>query len=345
MQQQTILFLGLSSTLAAVVSGKLLLGDVQQPESSVQSQRPAAMAQQPQSSDPFMREYQELERLLEETRAQRKQQQIALAERMGVAPIEEPEPMLGPSEPAEIETPLEAEVPATVEPVEVVPEPEKVVAEPQQPEPVDVVKKQEEAPPEAKQVKAPVEPEKPREVAVEPPPVESKPAPEPTKVAEAPKPVAPVEQEAAKPKAPEPQQMVKREEPKPAKVASTQPLPVKQEPPKEVVKEAAPKAAAVKPPKVKQPESVVAKKKPAPKKRRGISGNHIQMATFTSRKRAQRVVDDLRDAKFNAEVVAVTSRGKRYYLVRDYSPQNKKAALELKKIYDEWLKVDSLVRY
>ncbi|MBT3472323.1 MAG: hypothetical protein HN454_05815, partial [Gammaproteobacteria bacterium] len=114
-------------------------------------------------------------------------------------------------------------------------------------------------------------------------------------------------------------------------------------------KQAVPKSVAVKKAEAVQPKAAIkTSTKSATKttpKRSSKRRKHIQMATFTSKKRAHKVVKDLRDAKFKAEVTAVTSRGKRYYLVRDYSPKNRKQALELKKIYDEWLSVESLVRY
>jgi len=84
----------------------------------------------------------------------------------------------------------------------------------------------------------------------------------------------------------------------------------------------------------------------AAKKRESKLGhNHVQVGAFTNKKRADAIVKDLGESSFKLQIVTVQQGSKTYYLLRDYSASDKKEALRLKKIYDEWLKVESLVRY
>ncbi len=325
MQTQMMIALGLSTVLAGIVGGMLLSGD----ETGIETTPVSALQETPEVTgpqDPFMQEYQELERLLEETRAQRKQQQIQLADQMGVEPpavavadqekaasdnkaAAEAEPESGPT--VEVDTVASVEEGAN-SPNE---EKEKLTA----PKPVEPVK--EEPRPVAKAAVEKVSPEPAPELAPKPKEPQLKVVQQPVEVAkkvEA-KPASSVTDEGEQ-SSPEPESKAE---------ASSIAKPVAPSKP------AAPKKSTPKP--KAKPKT---KSKPLNKRKK-----HIQLATFTSRKRAEAVVADLRDSEFSAEVVAVTSRGKRYYLVRDYSPKNRQEALRLKKVYDNWLKIDSLVRY
>jgi hypothetical protein len=76
MQTQMLISIGLSTALAAVVGGALYLGGDEPAQPPHPSGEESAALGQSRPQDPFLQEYQELERLLEETRAQRKQQQV-----------------------------------------------------------------------------------------------------------------------------------------------------------------------------------------------------------------------------------------------------------------------------
>lgn len=345
MQTQMMIAIGLSSVLAAVVGGGLYLGETESPEVGGGEQGVPIAVEQTNTQDPFLQEYQELEKLLEETRAQRKRQQVKLAQQMGIeteTAVPVAEEKRAPAEVAlqEVVSQSQAEQPPSkVKPAEA---PKKPVVAQRISTPKPVVAEvtpetTSEAPPSklVVQAKSP----KAKEVALK-----SEPA------------TAPVER----------REVVAEQEPVASvkKSVVTQPLPIEKAKVPElqvapaVTKQEVPQAAStpkviaqVKP-QVKSLAKPIAKvqEKPKPKpkqkaKSKSKRKNHIQMATFTSKKRAEAVVKDLRDAHFNAEVVSVKSRGKRYYLVRDYSPKNRKEALALKKVYDGWLKVDSLVRY
>lgn len=334
MQNQMLIAIGLAASLSAIVGGSLYLGGESEPQIEEGRVVTSAAPQKEAVQAPFMQEYQEFERLLEETRAQRKQQQMKLAaplaqevplpeqERVAAvspmvepapAPIVEPVAVVAPA--PVVEKPQAAPVVAKAEPAVAKPQPLPVPSKPKAPMKEEPTA--EKQPPVAL-VKSMLVTEKSKKEGVAQPK-------EKEKVAAAPK----AESKPSEPKA----APVVQPNAKPEKVAKPevkpQPLPVQK------VAERPQKSEVVKP-------------KPKPKKQPKASSkrrNHIQMATFTSKKRATAVVKDLQDAGFNAEVVSVKARGKRYYLVRDYSPKNRKSALALKKVYDEWLKVDSLVRY
>lgn len=322
-----LIAIGLSSALAAVVSGVLYLGEEEHIGGSHEMKKPAATVQQTSAQDPFLQEYQELEKLLEETRAERKRQQVKLAQQIGIQPeedsaqekvaqIKEEVPKDLQKEPVveQQKTPQQVKVAQhSSKPAEITLSPKREQVESAQQTGIQqkgLIVQQPEAQPVADSKKPVVEQPLPGKTIVEPPRKQT------------------------------PSPVVKR---KTEKHVSKKGMAEKAE-----VGKAAPKPQPVSKAQSKsQPQmqaSPKSKTKPKPKSR-SKRRNHIQMVTFTSRKRAEAVVKDLRDANFNAEMVPVRSRGKRYYLVRDYSPKNRKEALALKKVYDEWLKVDSLVRY
>ena len=325
MQTQMMIALGLSTVLAGIVGGMLLSGD----ETGIETTPVSALQETPEVTgpqDPFMQEYQELERLLEETRAQRKQQQIQLADQMGVEPpavaVADQEKAASDNKAAaeaepESEPTVEVDTVASVEEGANSPneEKEKLTA----PKPVEPVK--EEPRPVAKAAVEKASPE---------------PAPE----------LAPKPKESQLKVVQQPVEVAKKVEAKPASSVTEEGR--QSSPESESKAEASSIAKPVAPSKPVAPKKSTPKPKAKPKtksKPLNKRKKHIQLATFTSRKRAEAVVADLRDSEFSAEVVAVTSRGKRYYLVRDYSPKNRQEALRLKKVYDNWLKIDSLVRY
>ena len=277
MTQHTPLFVAFAVALSAVVGGALFFDSDVEPQPPVTPEEPAPQ----QSRDPFVQEYQALEQLLEETRAQRAvrtKQQAEAAVATAVQPTVE-------------------EAPATIQPVEPPEELEETpVIEAALPKPES----------------SPQPESNPQRVEV---------VAEATTVADQPPRVAPQKVEPPVPTEKPKVALLKKVE-SPLKIASIPPQPVK----------------------AKKQKSQKSKKST-----RGIQpmtkGNHVQVGAFTDKKRALSIAKDLAESNFKLKVISVKHGGREFYLLRDYSATTQKEALRLKKIYDEWLNVDSLVRY
>lgn len=75
------------------------------------------------------------------------------------------------------------------------------------------------------------------------------------------------------------------------------------------------------------------------------SASYVQLGSFRNQKRAGTVMNDLKESGFKIVMEQTEQGGEPLYLLRDYSAGSKAQALRLKKIYDSWFSLDSIVRY
>ncbi len=338
MEQKTMLFIGLSAAVAAVIATQLIIGG-DDPEVTNNRAEQGGGLHETRSESASLNEYQELERLLEETRAQRKEQKIALAQKLRSAADSRAETEKTEVKKAEVAQVEENRPEAKTEPTPVAaPQPSAApeTEATESPAPSLAVAAKEKKPVETSPAAVEVaKPKSPAPVpAIEPSQRVSPPAKEPEPVVAT---TVNTQEKAVDSNRADPAAVVAER-----KVDTPPPVPKVDPKPQPVSAHGSPQAKVdVKP---EQPQSAKSAK-PVVEKRRVKRGNHIQLAAYTNKARAMAVIEDLRDARFNVEIVEVDSRGKHYFLLRDYSPKNRESALELKKIYDNWLKIDSLVRY
>ncbi len=311
MEQKTVLFIGLSALLVALIGGKMIFdGDQEEPARPLpEIPTTPPVKQEPTSTTQQMTD---LDQLLAKARKERQEREPNLTP-PAVAPQLEDTPVVEPSTPApqpEV-APVVAEPPPSASPTAAVP----AVVEPAEEE-VETVTAAAEKDPAQVMLKVA---EHETGIRIEPQ-----------------EPVAPVAQ------SPE------------SEVKST----TVKVPPETEVGDSADQTPASKPAgtaanaAVSTPSTSVATARPRPaatpvrpKLKPVKPGNHVQLGAYTLKERADALVSDLHESKFQVEIVEVYARGKHFYLVRDYSAANREEALKLKKIYDDWFEINSLVRY
>ena len=75
------------------------------------------------------------------------------------------------------------------------------------------------------------------------------------------------------------------------------------------------------------------------------SDQYVQLGSFRNQQRANLVMNDLKESGFKIVMEQIEQQGKPLYLLRDYSAASRAQAMRLKKIYDGWFSLDSIIRF